>query len=149
MQGETGADRVLEVLAGSVMSAVNVAEVLAKLVDKGMPGPVAVEAFDALNIEVAPFGLSEAVSSLNFVHPKLSLGDRASLATAAVKGGAAVTADTIWKDAATNCQCGLCALTFWTPYVITPQMRQNRRRIRRHLIQRNCLPHAHSQHPYR
>ena len=102
MQGETGADRVLEVLAGSVMSAVNVAEVLAKLVDKGMPGPVAVEAFGALHIEVAPFGLSEAVSSVNFVHPKLSLGDRACLATAAVKGGAAVTADTIWKDVATT-----------------------------------------------
>ena len=102
MQRGEGSDRVIQLLPTAVISAVNVAEVLAKLVDKGMPGPVAVEAFGALHIEVAPFGLSEAVSSVNFVHPKLSLGDRACLATAAVKGGAAVTADIIWKDVATT-----------------------------------------------
>ena len=100
MQRGEGSDRVIQLLPTAVISAVNVAEVLAKLVQKGMPGRAAVEAFDALNIEVAPFGLSEALSSVNFIHPKLSLGDRACLATAAVKGAAAITADTIWKDVA-------------------------------------------------
>ena len=102
MQCEEGTDRVIRLLPSAVISAVNVAEVLAKLVQKGVPDRTAVEAFNALNIEVAPFGLSEALSSVSFVHPKLSLGDRACLATATVKGAAAITADTIWKDVATT-----------------------------------------------
>ena len=102
MQGEGGTDRIIQLLPRAIISAVNVAEVLAKLVQKGMPDRVAVEAFQALNIEVAPFGLSEALSSMKFVHPALSLGDRACLATATLKGAPAVTADTIWKNVATT-----------------------------------------------
>ncbi len=94
---ENGADRALQMLPGCI-SAVNAAEVLAKLVQKGMPVEAALAAFEGLDLEVLPFGAREAEATANFVHPKLSLGDRACLATASLRHAAAVTAERLWRE---------------------------------------------------
>lgn len=95
--GEPGSVPAREMLPGEI-SAVNAAEVLAKLVQKGMPAGEAVTAFEGLDLRIVPFGAEEATRSLWFVHPRLSLGDRACLATASMRGARAVTAERVWKE---------------------------------------------------
>lgn len=68
------------------MNAVNVAEVLAKLVNRGMPLREAQAAFDALHLEVAPFEPAMAAISANYVGKGISLGDRCFLASAYLYG---------------------------------------------------------------
>jgi ribonuclease VapC len=86
MQNETGSDRVDRVRKNAVVSAVSAAEVLAKLISKGMPQHVAVEAFDALHLEVVPFGPREAALSAMYVAKDVSLGDRCFLSCAHLNG---------------------------------------------------------------
>ena len=100
LQDEPGAEKVRPLLGGAVVSSVNIAEILAKLVARGMPGQLALDAVESLDLEVIPFGGAEASASAKFVHKKLSLGDRACLATAYVCGNSAVTAERAWKTAA-------------------------------------------------
>ncbi len=103
--GEAGGEMVRSVLSTACISAVNSAEVLAKLVRKGMPVEVATTALDALSLECIPFGQVEAVESARLGHGKgLSLGDRACLATASLRGWPVVTADRGWKNAAPSHQ---------------------------------------------
>ena len=97
LQSERGAESVQRLLPVSVISAVSVAEVLAKLVSKGMPAVSARQALQALHVGVAPFGLAEAEASADFVGLGFALGDRACLGTAAVLGVPAVTGDHKWK----------------------------------------------------
>ena len=86
MQNETGADRLDRVRKGARVSAVSVAEVLAKLVAKGMPRDLAVAALDALHLEVAAFEPADAVLSAAYVAKDVSLGDRCFLACAHTNG---------------------------------------------------------------
>jgi PIN domain nuclease of toxin-antitoxin system len=53
IQDETGAKRLWPLVPEAAISAVNVAEVLAKLIGKGMPREEALAAFHALHLEVA------------------------------------------------------------------------------------------------
>lgn len=53
MQGEPGSERLRKLLPEALVSAVNQAEVVAKLVNHGMPAAEAESAFDALHLEVA------------------------------------------------------------------------------------------------
>jgi PIN domain nuclease of toxin-antitoxin system len=92
MQNEKGADRLDRVRKDAVVSAVSVAEVLAKLVSRGMPRDLAVVALDALHLEVVPFEPQEAVDSAAYVAKDVSLGDRCFLACAH-KNGTGWTAD--------------------------------------------------------
>ena len=92
LQNETGADRLDRVRKDAIMSAVSVAEVLAKLIGKGMPGNLAAAAFDALHLEVAAFDPQEAMLSAAYVAKDVSLGDRCFLACA-YKNGTGWTAD--------------------------------------------------------
>ena len=94
---EQGCQPAREMLAGSSISAVNAAEVVHKLVHKGLPRDAALEAFEALDLTIVPFGQKEYRLTLNYVHPGLSLGDRACLATAEVHKAEAVTADRSWS----------------------------------------------------
>jgi ribonuclease VapC len=84
------------------MSAVNAAEVLARLIKKGMPHEDAIDSFEALGIQVIPFAFAEAAASARFITSAtiaqgLSLGDRACLATAQLRGAKAVTSDRAWR----------------------------------------------------
>jgi ribonuclease VapC len=92
MQNETGADRLDRVRKDAIVSAVSVAEVLAKLISKGMPQNLATAALDALHFEVAAFDPQEAVISAAYVAKDVSLGDRCFLACAH-KNGTGWTAD--------------------------------------------------------
>jgi PIN domain nuclease of toxin-antitoxin system len=82
MQGEPGADKLRDFQAHAVVNAVNAAEVLAKLVRRGMPVADARAACEALHLETTPFDTALVTSSARFVHRGVSLGDRCFLASA-------------------------------------------------------------------
>ena len=92
LQDEPGAEVLRTVQAEALVSVVNVAEVLAKLVSRGMPVHEAQAAFDALHLDSAVFGPEMATSSAHFVHKNISLGDRCFLA-AAQRYGSGWTSD--------------------------------------------------------
>ncbi|MDQ0446204.1 type II toxin-antitoxin system VapC family toxin [Methylobacterium aerolatum] len=97
---EVGADRVAAYIPGAGISAVNLAEVLAKLLDLGMPEATIVAILEDLQLAVISFDEAHAqkASRLRPVTRAvgLSLGDRACLATAALRGTAALSADRAW-----------------------------------------------------
>lgn len=97
---ESGSDRVAGLLPQSVVSAVNAAEVLSKLVDGGMPVDAAFEGVDLLRLEVIDFtkALAERSASLRQSARKkgLSLGDRCCLALGIEMGCEVVTAEREW-----------------------------------------------------
>lgn len=101
MMGEAGAERVAAFLPGALMSTVNVAEVVAKLVERDPAAAAKVfRAIGELGIDMVPFDGDQALISgaLRSVtcHAGLSLGDRACLAVAKVKNLPVVTADRAW-----------------------------------------------------
>jgi PIN domain nuclease of toxin-antitoxin system len=99
---EPGADTVAEKLPNAVISTVNLAEVVTKLVDAGMPLEEARNAVDTLGLRYLSFeattafqvgGLRKQTRALG-----LSLGDRACLATGAEQGVPVVTAERSWGN---------------------------------------------------
>lgn len=82
MHGEAGAEELKELQPDAVVNAVNAAEVLAKLVSRGMPAEEAQAAYDALHLETAPFDAALTLISARYVRKGVSLGDRCFLATA-------------------------------------------------------------------
>ncbi|MBZ5626758.1 MAG: PIN domain-containing protein [Acidobacteriia bacterium] len=82
LQGEPGADKLRDLQADAVVNAVNAAEVLAKLVSRGMPLAEAQAAYDALHLETTAFEPALAVISARYVFKGVSLGDRCFLAAA-------------------------------------------------------------------
>jgi ribonuclease VapC len=82
IQGEPGADKLRDLHQYAVVNAVNVAEVLAKLVNRGVPATEAQAAYDALHLETTPFDPAMAGISARYVHKGVSLGDRCFLAAA-------------------------------------------------------------------
>jgi PIN domain nuclease of toxin-antitoxin system len=101
---ETGADRVRSRVADALLGAVNFAEVLAKLVDRGLPIGEAAQAIVILGLEIVPFSDEQARLSAEFRPATrgagLSLGDRACLALARDRGLPAVTAERRWAEIA-------------------------------------------------
>lgn len=102
--GESGAEAIDDILRVSVISAVNAAEVISKLVERGMPAEMAKSALLDTGITIIPFDLEQAelVGILRAATRSygLSLGDRACLALAKLTGGQAVTADRTWLSIA-------------------------------------------------
>lgn len=97
---EPGAEVVRAQLRTGVIGAANLAEVLAKLSDHGLPAQEAARAVAILGLEVAPMTETQAQRSAE-LRPAtraagLSLGDRACLALAAELGAPALTADRGW-----------------------------------------------------
>ncbi len=92
MQGEPGADKLRDLQPDAVVNAVNAAEVLAKLVNRGVPPAEAQAAYDALHLETTPFEPALVVISTLYVRKGVSLGDRCFLA-AAHRHGSGWTAD--------------------------------------------------------
>ena len=102
LQNEPGAEVVADLLPRGIMSAVNLSEVVAKLMDHGMPLEEAREALDGLPIDVASFDRDAAFAAGELRRVTrgagLSLGDRACLALATRLGATAVTADRAWAS---------------------------------------------------
>ncbi len=99
---EPGDDIVRRHVPGSVMSAVNVAEVVGKLVDAGAEEGEVRALVGTLGPEIAPFDeqLAYATGMLHRVTrgQGLSLGDRACLALAKARHMPALTADRRWAE---------------------------------------------------
>jgi PIN domain nuclease of toxin-antitoxin system len=101
--GEPGSDRVDTALAsGALLSAVNAAEVVSKLVDRGMPADQALSMIVAAMVEIVPFDLEQARASgelrATTRHLGLSFSDRACLALATLYSVPAMTADRAWSS---------------------------------------------------
>jgi PIN domain nuclease of toxin-antitoxin system len=100
--GEPGSERVKAVLPGALLSAVNMAEVVSKLCERGMPAAEARAAIEATGVWIVDFDIDQACLS-GELRPMtrsagLSLGDRACLALARLRQLSAMTADTPWRE---------------------------------------------------
>ena len=100
---ESGAEVVAELLdsGNALISSVNYAETVSKLVDRKMPEAVVKTTMDNLGLEVVSYDEGQALltgllrkSCLSY---GLSLGDRACLALAKANGSPVMTADRVWK----------------------------------------------------
>lgn len=99
---EPGANRVAEQMGGALLSAVNYAEVIAKLVDRGTPREQILEIMAQLDVAVIPADREQAtIAGLLRRETRsagLSLGDRSCLALAISRKGTAVTMDRSWAS---------------------------------------------------
>ena len=100
---ERGHERVHTILDRSRIHAVNLAEVVGRLVRSGMPADRAVSALHELHLEVEKeFGARQAELCGTLLGTRrdlgLSLGDCVCLTMAADSGAVAVTADRRWKE---------------------------------------------------
>jgi len=97
---EAGSDVVEPVLKRAAMSAVNLSEVAAKLIDRGYTIADAQASVQAFQLDVRPFdnGQALAAASLRATTRSrgLSLGDRACLALAESLNATVLTADRAW-----------------------------------------------------
>jgi ribonuclease VapC len=100
MLGERGAERIVGLLAGAEIGAVNLAEVVGKLQERSIPDAEIERGIAELDLEVAPFDRAQAMAAGKLRVPTrgagLSLGDRACLALALTRGLPAVTTDRKW-----------------------------------------------------
>lgn len=103
INAEPGAERVIEVLDGALLSAVNHAEVVTKLIERGVNRETARAAVLKIGVEVADYGIDQADRTGELRretrHLGLSLADRACLALAESRGLPAITADKKWASA--------------------------------------------------
>lgn len=109
LQNEPGSDQVWRHLPGARLSAVNAAEVVAKLVDGGSAAEEAGELLDRLGADILPFDATDVVPSADVRRDNrgLSLGDRACLALALRLALPAVTADRAWADVGSDVEVQL------------------------------------------
>jgi ribonuclease VapC len=91
-------------LAGAFISAVNLSEVLARLLEIGMPESEAAAAIARLDLRTIAFDEPQAYATARLRsitrHAGLSLADRACLALGLALGRPVVTADRIWESLA-------------------------------------------------
>lgn len=102
LQGEPGAEFVEEVLAHSLMSAVNWAEVLQRHRVRNVPSATLLGELAVFGFAVIDFSAQDAAIAAELFpatrHLGLSLGDRACLALGISLGFTVLTADRAWKD---------------------------------------------------
>jgi ribonuclease VapC len=98
--GEQGGEIVASVIGEAIISTVNLAEAVTKLVDRGASLEIAREALAVANYEVVDFDRAQAELAGSLIaqtRPRgLSLGDRACLALAMRAGVPAITGDRAW-----------------------------------------------------
>jgi ribonuclease VapC len=104
MDAEPGQEAVAAVLPGALVSAINLAEVVSKLAERGMPAAQAHGDALALGIDVVAFDGSLALDA-GALRPLtraagLSLGDRCCLALARLRHAAVLTTETRWEPIA-------------------------------------------------
>lgn len=100
LNGEAGAARVVAALPSAVIGAVNLAEVVTKLRERGLSVEEVDEALGGLHLDVHSFSLAQAHAT-GHLRPAtraqgLSLGDRACLAVAAELDATALTTNQAW-----------------------------------------------------
>ena len=98
---ESGAETVADVLPGALLSAVNLAEVIASLASRGMPALEVRSAVEATGIEIVDFDGEQACLfgelGRETVGLGLTLGARACLALARQRSLRVMTADPVWR----------------------------------------------------
>jgi PIN domain nuclease of toxin-antitoxin system len=102
LNGEPGAEAAAAFLPDALLSAVNRAEVVTKLIEQGMPRDRATIIIETLDCEIAPFD-SEMALEAGLLHAatrgrNISLGDRCCLALGMQTGLPVVTADRAWAN---------------------------------------------------
>lgn len=111
LNDEPGASIVVAALEDAIMSTVNIAEVVTKLVERGHSFTQARLVLGAIDIGVADFdrSLAERTGGMKLESKSrgLSLGDRACLALAEREGVAALTCDRSWIGAIAGIQVNL------------------------------------------
>jgi ribonuclease VapC len=100
---ERGGDKVARYLTSAMISAVNLSEVVATAVERGLMLESVMPGLTRLSLEVIPFDAEQAylAASLRPATRKLglSLGDRACLALGLKQGLPVLTADQLWAKA--------------------------------------------------
>lgn len=103
LNGEPGAQVVAAALDDALVSTVNYAEIVAKLVERGSSFTAAMSALQAIALTTVDFDIAQAqrTGALRAETAKrgLSLGDRACLSLAEREGAPAITADRSWAGA--------------------------------------------------
>ena len=98
---EPGGEAVGPRLRRASLSAVNYAEAVSKVVDRGRRPEAAAADIDRLRLTVVPFDAVQAVAAAALrqaTRPHgLSLGDRCCLALAITRGVPVLTADRVWQ----------------------------------------------------
>jgi ribonuclease VapC len=106
LNDEPGAERVAATISASIISAVNLCEIIGKLIDAGMKAEEAKATVDLINIPVAAFDAESAyTAALLLPETKrygLSLGDRACLALGILRNSTVVTAERLWTKPKLN-----------------------------------------------
>ena len=102
VSAERGGETVADVIADAVISTVNFAEAVTKLVDRGASLDRAREVLAIAEYEIADFDREQAEQTGALIGKTrqrgLSLGDRACLALAQREGLPALTADRRWME---------------------------------------------------
>jgi ribonuclease VapC len=100
INNEIGIDIVRKMLPNALLSTVNFAEVITKLCERGYTAEYASALIEATDIELINYNAEHAYLTGELRnktrHLGLSLGDRACLALAKLKGLPVLTADTAW-----------------------------------------------------
>jgi PIN domain nuclease of toxin-antitoxin system len=100
---EPGAENVGPHLTMAVMSAVNLSEVVATAVERGLLLESVLPVLDRLSLQIIPFDAEQAYLAASFRPATrklgLSLGDRACLALGLKVGLLVLTADQLWAKA--------------------------------------------------
>lgn len=102
LNNEPGSEIVINVLTETVISSVNLSEVIAKLADNGMSEMEVREVISALGLEILPFDIAMAYYA-GMLRPLtrsvgLSFGDRACLSLGKSLGLPILTTDRVWVD---------------------------------------------------
>jgi PIN domain nuclease of toxin-antitoxin system len=102
INGEPGAEVVAQSLSQAVMSAINLSEVVAKLVDREVPESVIQRFVAQLRVKVVPVDQEQAVTAgllrLQTKSVGLSLGDRICIALALQQDCPVLTSDRAWRS---------------------------------------------------
>lgn len=100
---EPGEVRVAQLLTTErcLLGATNLAELIGKVIERGLPASEVPILVNSLNVEIIPLTQEQAelagILRQPTRHLGLSLGDRACLALAKSMGGRAITADRPWQ----------------------------------------------------
>lgn len=108
---EPGAEVVASALSEASVSAVNLSEAGAKMIDRGFDPDNAVGLLQALGLRVIPFEAVHAEQAArlrtNVTRKRLSFADRACIATAVLENIDALTTDRVWADLDLPCNVEL------------------------------------------
>ena len=102
LQGEVGANQVLDALAQGAICAANLSEAVGKFIQHGVPISEITSVLSSLDLEIVPVDEDIALLAGSLITQGqplgLSLGDRLCLATGIAHSKAVLTADKVWQE---------------------------------------------------